>query len=262
MLKSMRQEQILDLLRSNGVVEVGQLSKMFSVAEATIRRDLDELAEKDEVERTHGGAVLAKSKARSEAPLEARLARLWPEKEAISTQALSLIREGQNIFLDSGSTTFCMAKEMDNSKRLVVVTNALNVATELNSRSNISVISVGGDLRKKTLSCVGHFAEEMIKQLSLDVAFLGVGGINNAGDMSEISTSEVGVKRAVMQAAKQVVVLADHSKIGRSELAQTANLRDVDHLVTDKGTPSDVVAHYREMGVQIHVTEPSHPSSA
>jgi len=256
MLKDLRQSQILDLIRSKGSVEVGEISRAFGVAEVTVRRDLDDLASCKRIRRTHGGGMLLGSRASSETPLDARLNERRQEKEAIARCAIGMIREGQKIFLDSGSTLFCMARLMDNSKRLTVVTNAINVATELNLRTNISVISVGGDLRKNTLSCVGYFAEEMVAQLTLDCAFLGVGGITPDGYLCEVSALEVAVKRAVIRAAKQVVVLADYSKIGTKEFAQTAGLKDIDVLVTDAKAPRELCARYRKMGVAVHAVKP------
>ena len=256
MLRDLRQSQILDLIRSKGSVEVSEVSRAFGVAEVTIRRDLDDLANRKRILRTHGGGVLIQSQASSETPLDARLGERRAEKEAIARCALGMMREGQKIFLDSGSTLFCVARLMDNSKRLTVVTNALNVATEVNLRTNVSVISVGGDLRKNTFSCVGYFAEEMLAQLTLDCAFLGVGGITPDGHLCEVSDLEVAVKRAAIRAAKQVVVLADHTKIGAKEFARTASLKDVDVLVTDSKAPRALCARYRKTGVDVRIVEP------
>jgi len=255
MLKESRQQQILGLLRSTGAVEVSEVSRMFGVAEVTVRRDLEDLAAREQVIRTHGGAVLSEKAASSETPLAIRLSERQREKEAIARHALGMIQDGQKIYLDSGSTTFCLARLLDNSRRLVAVTNAINIAAELNRRTGVAVISVGGDLRKRTHSCVGYFAEEMVHQLKLDVAFLGVGGITPSGQLCEVSTLEVAMKRAVIEASKHTVVLADHTKIGAEEFAQTASLKEVDCLITDSGAPAELLAGYRKMGVDVHVVE-------
>ncbi len=141
---------------------------------------------------------------------------------------------------------------VDNSKRIIAVTNAINIAGELIARTNVSVLAVGGSLRANTLSCVGHIAENTMKEIKVDLAFLGVGGIGEDGSLTNASPVEVGIKRAIMAAAKQRVVLADSSKIGREEFSRIADLRDVDCLITDPKAPKKILARYRKMGV--HVT--------
>jgi DeoR/GlpR family transcriptional regulator of sugar metabolism len=255
MLKENRQREIIKLLMSKGSVEVNQVCRIFSVAEMTIRRDLDELAARGVIIRTHGGALLSEKNILSEQPFDVRNSQNLQEKKAIARLALNLISNGQKIILDSGTTTFCLARMIDNTRRLVVVTNAINIASELNMRTDISVISVGGDLRRNTLSCVGHFAEEMVKQFRCDIAFLGVGGVSERGDLSNAGSVEVGIKRAMIEAAKRTVVLADSSKIGHEMFARIENLRAVDLLITDSKASEDMLNSWKKLGVEIQVAE-------
>lgn len=253
MLKSDRQKEIMKVLQTKGSVEISQLCQIFGVVEMTIRRDLDELAQRGEIIRTHGGAILSEDKILSETPFDVRNKKCQKEKEAIARAALGMIKDGQKIILDSGTTTFSLAKIIDNSKRLTVVTNAMNIAAELNMRSNISVIPVGGNMRKSTLACVGHFAEAMIRNLKVDITFLGVGRISETGKLSSGSIVEVGVKQAMIEAGKQTVVLADSSKIGHEDFALITNIKNVDLLLTDFKAPNKIISRYKKMGVKIKI---------
>ncbi len=253
MLKKSRQEKIIQLLQSKGAVEVSQLRRIFGTTAMTIRRDLDELAAQECIVRTHGGAVLSEKNLLLERPFEVRQSQQDLEKQAIAKAASGIIKEGHKILLDSGTTTFALARMIDNSKRIIAVSNAININAELIIRTSVSVVAVGGSLRRNTLSCVGHIAEDTIKELKVDLAFLGVGGIGHDGSLTNVSQVEVGAKRAMMAAAKQCIVLADSSKIGREEFSRIANLRDVDCLITDSRAPKKAVARYRKMGIRVIV---------
>ena len=255
MLKSSRHKEIIKILKTNGSVEINKLCRIFNVAEMTIRRDLDELIQKGGFIRTHGGAILSEANVLSEPPFDFRNKKSQQEKKAIARAALDIIEDGQKIILDSGTTTYSVAKMIDNSKRLVIVSNAVNIVTELNLRSNISVISVGGSLRKNTLGCVGHFAEAMIRNFKADITFLGVGGISETGKVSGGSVVEVGVKQAMIESGKRVVVLADSSKIGHEEFALITNMQNVDLLITDSKAPVKMINRFKKMGVQIKIAE-------
>lgn len=257
MLKTGRQKEIMGILKTRGAAEIRELCRIFNVTEMTIRRDLDELVKNGArgILRTHGGAMLSEENVLLELPFNTRDMQNRPEKEAIARAALSIIEDGQRIMLDSGTTMFYLAKQLDNSKRLIVVTNAINIAIELNMRSNISVIPVGGMLQKNTFSCVGGFAETMIRQFRVDVSFIGVGGISEAGDLSNNSTEETGVKRAMIAAGKRKIVLADSSKIGKEKFSTFANLEDLDLLITDSNAPPKIVERFHKSGIKTRMVE-------
>lgn len=255
MLKKDRLDQIIKLLQSKGVVEVSALCRIFRVTEMTVRRDLDELSEKGLIIRTHGGAILSEDNILVEQPYEARLLLNSEKKEAIAKAALDIIKDGQKIYLDSGTTTLALARAIDNTQRLVIITNAINIAMELNMRLNISVISIGGELRKNALSCTGHFAEDMIKKLRVDLAFTGVGGLGENGELYSGSIVEAGVKQLLMEISNQTVILADSSKIGHEDFVSFGNLKDIDYLITDSKAPAHILDKYREMGVQVIIAD-------
>ncbi|MCK4400880.1 DeoR/GlpR transcriptional regulator [bacterium] len=255
MLKTRRQKEITEILKQKGVVEIKDLCRLFNVVEMTLRRDLDELIEagKGSIVRAHGGAMLSDTNMLLEAPFDIRDMQNKKEKEWIARVASSMIREGQKIILDSGTTTYSLAKQLDNSKKLMVVTNAINIATELNARTNISVMPVGGALRKNTYSCTGYFAETMIKQIRVDIAFIGVGGISETGDLSNGSELETGVKQVMLKAGKKKVVLADFLKIGHEEFSIFANLKCVDLLITDSKAPKQIINKFIKSGIKVKV---------
>ncbi|MFH0797746.1 MAG: DeoR/GlpR family DNA-binding transcription regulator [Candidatus Omnitrophota bacterium] len=255
MLKSNRQKEIMKVLQTKGSVEISQLCRIFGVVEMTIQRDLSELIQKGGIIRVHGGAILPEDNILSEPPFDIRNRKYQQEKEAIARAAFDMIEDGQKILLDSGTTTFSLAKIIDNSKRLIVVTNAINIASELNVRSNVSVLSLGGNMRKNTLACVGHFTESMISNLKVDITFLGVGGISETGKLSGGSVAEVGVKQAMIEAGKQIIVLADSSKIGREEFVLITNIKNVDLLITDSKAPEKIINRYKKMGVEIKIAD-------
>ena len=238
-------------------MEIKELCRILNVAEMTIRRDLDELIEnsKNRIVRTHGGAVLSEEHILIEPSFGIRNMQNKPAKDAIAKEALKLIHDGQKILLDSGTTNFSLARQIENFKRLIVVTNAVNIAAELNMRPNISVISVGGSLRKNTFSCVGNFAETMISQFNVDIAFIGVGGISPNGDLCNGNIVENGVKKAMLKAAKQKIVLADSSKIGREEFTIFAHLKDIDLLITDSNAPKDIISELKKQNIKIKIVD-------
>jgi DeoR/GlpR family transcriptional regulator of sugar metabolism len=255
MLKKKRLDQIIDILQSKGVVEVSMLCRIFGVTEMTIRRDLDELAKKKLIIRTHGGGVLPEENILIEKPYEIRLQKNIDEKDAIAKKALKYIKDGQKIILDSGSTIFSLAKLLGNVNKIMVITNANNIAAELNMRTNISVISVGGELRKNSYSCAGVFAEEMLKKIKADLGFVAVNGIDENGEIYCGSIVEVGVKRAMIKSAARKFILVDSSKIGKSDFVSFGNLRAIDYLITDSKAPSDLIKEYEKTGVKIILAE-------
>ena len=251
MLKENRINQIIDILQSKGVVEISNLCKIFDVTEMTIRRDLDELAKKELLIRTHGGGIISKDDVLLEKPYEIRSLKFTDEKKSIAAEAIKFIEDGQKIIMDSGSTMFSFAEIFSNKNKIMVITNANNIAAELNTRTNISVISVGGELRKNSFSCAGFFAEEMLGNIRAEIGFIAVNGIDENGEIYCGSVVEVGVKKAMLGSSSCKFILADSSKIGRSDFISFGNLKIVDYLITDNKVPSSLVNKYTKSGVKV-----------
>lgn len=255
MLKQTRLEQIVKLLNSNGSVEINQLCRLFNVTEMTIRRDLDELTKKGNVTRTYGGAILSEDNILVEKPFETRMGSNYEQKHAIAKEALPMLEDGSKIFFNSSSTIFSLANNIDNTHRLVIVTDAINIANELNTRTNVSVIQLGGEVRKNTVSCIGYFAEEMLKQFRFDAAFIGINAIDNEGNLYCRSIYEMGIYKNVFASSKKIIVLADSTKLGHQDFTYVGKINEIDTLITDSNIPEDLLKRYREMDVNIVVAQ-------
>ena len=253
MLKQLRHEKILNLLKSKKSVEVTSLCGDFNVTEMTIRRDLDELASKGLVVRTHGGAVLPGFSQIHEAPFDVRIVSHMAEKEVIAREAFKYMNPGEKFFMNSSSTVFCLARMLDNEKSYLIASEATNIANELNTRKNISVIQIGGELRKNTISCVGFYAEEMIRGFSFDTAFIGINGLDDEGRFYCGSMQETGIYHAILDSSRRVIVLADFSKIGRTDFARIGNIENIDLLITDRGADPSILKKLKDKGLEILV---------
>ena len=190
MLKDERLKEIETMLQTNGKVEVGNLCRIFNVTEMTIRRDLNDLVARNLAVR---------------------------EKEAIAREALQFIGDGDRVFFDSSTTVYCLARLISNTQKFLAVTDTLSTAMELNARTSLRVVCLGGELKKTTGSCTGTFAEQMLKSMYFNTVFIGLPRISKTGVLSTSSMSELSIKRAAIDHASQVIVLADSSKIGEPD---------------------------------------------
>lgn len=255
MLKEKRIMQIMNMLKKNGEVEIGVLCRMFNVTEMTIRRDLDNLTKDGKVIRTHGGAMLANQDMLIEAPFDRRIVANNTQKEKIAKKALEFVTSGKTIFIDSGTTGYIMARNVPNSLHIIALTNAINIASELISREHISVVMIGGELMKNTLSCRGTIAEETLEKFRVDIAFLGTNAISENGEMYIGSVTETGFKKKVINAAAKKYVLVDSSKINNVSLCKFADVTDVDCIITDDGITKEQYDNLTKRGANIIVVE-------
>ncbi len=255
MLKDTRLKKIYELLQRDGSVEINTLCRMFNVTDMTVRRDLDNLAGKYDIIRTHGGAMLAEGSRISEPPYEKRIARNEDLKTIIAVKALSLLKQGSKLFIDSGTTTYNVAKHMQYEDRFTVVTNGLNIANELMAREFVSVLLIGGDLERNTRSTRGALAVEQMHHFKVDIAFLGLNAIGEDGYLYVGNTSETGMKKSVMEAAAKTYVLADSSKFGKFSLISYAHARDVTGIITDSNLDKDIHKKLTELGANIIVAD-------
>lgn len=253
--KETRSKQILQLIEQRGIVDVSQLCTLFNVTPMTIRRDLDSLESGGKILRTHGGAVLNNHDVLLEKPIHLRLNTDIEIKERIGILTSSLVNDGEKIFISSGSTIYHFSKYIDNSKRLWVVTDGLNIATELNNRNKISIIIIGGELRTNTLSTTGSFSEDMIKQFSFDTAYLGVTSIGPDGTLYHGSMVEIGIYKYIRKLSHRIVVLADSKKLGKKDFICVGQLIPGDILVTDNAIDPSILKGYIELGIDVRIAE-------
>lgn len=261
MLRDTRLKNIYELLQRDGSVEINKLCRMFNVTDMTVRRDLDSLAQKYDIIRTHGGAMLADSNRISEPPYEKRIRRNEELKTAIAKKAYSLLKQENKVFIDSGTTTYNVAKHMQYKDKFTVVTNGLNIANELMNRDSVSVLLIGGDLEKNTRSTRGALAVEQMQHFKVDIAFLGSNAIGEDGYLYLGSTSETGMKKAVIEAAAKTYVLLDSTKFGKYSLISYAHGREISGVITDANVDRELCKKLMDIGVNIMIADPSEPDN-
>ncbi|WP_419875085.1 DeoR/GlpR family DNA-binding transcription regulator [Candidatus Pristimantibacillus sp. PTI5] len=246
-----RKRQIADYVRQHGRASVQELSNHFEVSESTVRRDLSDLEEQELLRRTHGGAVAAMQSNSSEPSFVEKEDRFQQQKLDIAKAALSLIREGDTIMLDSGTTTYHLAKLLKNFQRLTVVTNSVMVAQELANEKSIELLLTGGMLRPETQAMVGPFAERAIASVHVDKLFLATNGFDAENGLSTPNLIEAATKNRMIKSADEVILLADHSKFGKVSFSRFGEIKDVTTLITDSLASPTVLQSFEEKGIVI-----------
>lgn len=253
MLAAERHSKILEQVKQAKTVTVAQLSKALDVSEVTIRKDLIKLENEGLLSRIHGGASITNFLPVERSFTEKQTERM-EEKESIARQALLHVQPGDTLIIGAGTTTMELAKLLRQVPELTIVTNAVNVAMELNSHGNHHVILIGGEMRAKSFALVGAVAEDNLSKLSVSKCFIGVDGIHLQDGFSTLSLAEGKVNQVMMQRSRKVYVLADHTKFGESHLSRFAGLTEVDRIITDWVDPQTHAASL-DQGVQIEVAQ-------
>lgn len=251
MLREERIREILLILKNNGKVEIPNLCRLFNVTEMTARRDLNHLAKNDLAIRSYGGAISIANDVFSEQPYQIRINYNLKAKEAIAKAALQFIKDKNKLFFDSSTTVYCLARILTNENNLLITTDMLSTAIELNTRKNIEVICLGGELQKNTVSCMGVFAEKMLDNMHFDTCFIGISSISDIGSLSTSSISEFSIKRKVISRSKKVIILADNSKFGKLDFLEISNLKEVDLLITDTDVSKDMIQYCEDNDIKI-----------
>lgn len=246
-----RKHQILAALKRAPAIRAVDLGLALGTSLASIRRDLADLERSGLLKRTHGGAI-SNDLVALEPTLAEKEDQYQAEKAAIGVTAAALIQPGDTIFLDAGSTTRQIARELQRYRNLTVVTNALSVASELAS-SDLEVILTGGQLRRGVLSQVGPIAEQAIASLHVDKLFLAANGVHLTKGITTPNLTEARTKRAMVDNAKEVILVADHSKFARVTLGRVCGLDRIDAIVTDEGLPDRFVSALAARGVHLHL---------
>ena len=242
-----RRDEILKILGDREYVTVEEFSRLLSVSAVTIRTDLTSLEESGLLMRTHGGAM--KSSMKGEARLISNtMIENEMEKKAIAEKAASLIKPGNTIIIDSGSTTIHLIEHLK-GKNITVLTNNLLVLEKLKSEDDIKIIALGGSLRRESMGTVGPLAEMAIKALNVDIYFMGAAAYNRSSITSSY-ISESSLKRDMMDAADKVVFLADSSKFGKRAFSNICSWHDVDTFISDK-MDGEFKKELEEMGVEV-----------
>ena len=254
MLAVERRRLIAESIRSRGVVSVAEMAEVLGTTEITLRRDLRAMANDGLLVRTHGGAVqpagLGHEPSYSEKAQQAAA-----EKAAIARLAFAMIRPGDSILLGPGTTTFALARLLVDCPELTVVTNSLLVAQALMGAPRVEVILTGGTLRRSIHALVGPAAEESVRALRASQAFISGNGFTAERGLSTPSPLVAATDRALAGAAQQVIVLADHTKIGQETMCQTVPSDRVSTLITDSGADHAQLEASRAAGITVRIAQ-------
>lgn len=241
-----RQQQILDRMALNGEVKLAELKETFDVTEMTLRRDLEKLEQKGILRRTFGGAILVGK----DIALQERTGVLIDEKMRIGLQAAKLVQPGDSIFIDGGSTTLQVAKCLRLNMNITVVTNALNIAAELQGKQ-ISTIVIGGILLDKTSTLVGPLASGSLSKMAFDRVFIGTTGATIRHGFSNSNIHEAEIKRIVIEQAAEVNIVMDHTKFGLNDLFSFAPLTAINRIITDRHPDQEMREAFMEASIEV-----------
>lgn len=250
MMAEERRKQILRIVQSEGRAKVNELVRRFNTSAVTIRSDLNELHQRGVIQRSHGGAVIQDTVFR-ESPIQERLKHQSKEKRRIGAMAATLVKEGETIILDSGTTTLEVARNLRNNPNLQVITNGLNIALELLNSRSIQTIMVGGSVRNDSASVVGRATEDMLEQFSADKLFMGGAGCDPDFGVSGTNLEETMVNRAMLRAAREIIVVADSSKFTKRSMSLITSFSEVDLVITDIGLPAEMQERIQSFGCKL-----------
>lgn len=244
-----RRARLREHLRQAGVARVDELCRALRASPATVRRDLEELAGLGQLRRVHGGAVALESRL-EEPPFEDKAGLAARQKRRIAEAALRTVLPGQTLYLDGGSTVLELARLLRERGDVTVATNSLPAAAELAGRGP-RLIVVGGELRRRSQALVGPLAAAALGELHFDRAFMGTLGLDPRGGLTTTDPGEAHAKRQVMARSREVVLLADGSKIGKVLFVRFGALRDVQTLITDRRAGRGFVRAAEKAGVRV-----------
>jgi len=247
-----RQQAIMRRLRSEGQVDSAEVARSLEVTNETVRKDLIQLQKRGLLRRVHGGAVpIGDHSYESDVATRTQFSE---EKRRIATAALAQLPTSGSVLVDAGSTMAQFAELFPDDRELTVFTNALPIALSLLARPHLTVFTIGGRLRSKTVATVGSWTARMLEEINVDVAFLGTNGISLERGLTTPDPAEARIKNLMAQSAQRRILLADHSKYGMVSLVKHADLADIELLITDTGLPAADVARLTRAGLTVEQT--------
>lgn len=245
-----RQQQILILLERRKRLTVTDLCDYFTISEATARRDLDLLSEQGKILRVRGGAILPRQ-APPELPILQRRNEQTQEKQRIGKEAARLVRDGETIFLGSGTTVLEAAIHLRSCRRLTIITNSLAVINTLSSLPDVTLVSLGGMLRASEQSFIGHIAEKSLDEVRADKVIMGIRALSLEQGLMNEYLPETMTDRAILRIGREVIVVADHTKCGCVSTAFVAPIDHIDILVTDMGSDPSFIQALQDKGIRV-----------
>lgn len=247
-----RRSAILQILKQNSNISVTELSRKFGVSEVTIRKDLNLLKERNLLVRTRGGAILHESR-KDDNDTSIRFKKLanFREKKAIGRAAADLIKDGDTIIIDSGTTALQVACNLHKFRNLTILTNALNVAQEVLAYKRFNLIMLGGNIRSASESVVGALAESNLKMFYCDKLFMGVDSFSLENGLSTPNVEEANINQIMISRSREVIAVFDSSKVNKRALAFITSLDNIDKVVTDDGMDKQTRSKLKSMNIEV-----------
>ncbi len=263
LIPAQRRAFVLDHIRKRGAASIQELAEAIGASISTVRRDLEHLEERGYLERSHGGALIQKqlqSTFEPEAAITAEFDR--PEKESIGLAAAATLHSGASVIFDSSSTVLAAARAcVQRDIALTAVTNDLGIGQALAASNKIRIVIPGGTVRAGSLTLIGEPGESFFGDLSVDVAFIGTHAINGMA-LTETSLEAAAMKRAMIAAARRIVVLADASKFGSAAFCRICELTAIHEMITDDRVDPAEIGRLQELGLSMTVVPSRSQTSA
>ncbi|ANA22637.1 DeoR family transcriptional regulator [Salmonella enterica subsp. diarizonae] len=249
---SERRELIIQRLRQQGSVQVSDLSVLFGVSTVTIRNDLAFLEKQGIAVRAYGGALICDSNTSGIEPsVEDKSSLNTALKRSIARAAVELIKPGHRVILDSGTTTYEIARLMRKHTDVIAMTNGMNVANALLEAEGVELLMTGGHLRRQSLSFYGDQAEHSLQNYHFDMLFLGVDAIDLERGISTHNEDEARLNRRMCEVAERIIVVTDSSKFDRSSLHKIIDTQRIDMIIVDEGIPVESLEGLRKSGIDV-----------
>lgn len=245
-----RQNKVLQYVQQKRVATVGELAAFFKVHEATIRRDLSTLEKKKKLRRTHGGVIVENEVDSEPAFLERKTEQL-EEKRRIGKKAAEFIEDGDNIILDSGTTTVHIVDEIIKKKNITVITNDINVSAKLSFATDIKVFVTGGMLFPDSYMLNGMITDEVLNNLYVHKAFIGTPAFHHNFGLTHYNENLVSAKKAMIRSAKEVFVVTDHTKIDKISIHKVAHIKEIDVLITSENLKDKQKDSLNELNIDV-----------
>lgn len=245
-----RHKIILGELEKEGFVRVHDLSKQLGVSEVTIRKDLKELEKRKLLFRSHGSASPVSSLINDRHIDEKEKVQV-EEKIRIAAAASRMLRKNDRIIIASGTTLLAFAQSIDITDPITVITPSVKVSLILSYKPNIDIIQLGGLLRKSSASVIGPYGESLLEEMMCNKLFIGVDGIDLDFGLTTSNIAEAHLNQYMLNAAQEVIVLADSSKFGKRGFGKICNIGQINHIITDHKAPNNVIQVMREKGIEV-----------
>ncbi|MGM8364463.1 DeoR/GlpR family DNA-binding transcription regulator [Virgibacillus sp. W0181] len=262
LLPTARREEIVNILKTKDYAEISYLSQKFQVSEMTIRRDIEKLEKRNRVKRVYGGVRLKEVTERElERPIDERKSTNTLEKQAIAKKAAAFIEDGDVIAFDASTTAYELSRYIKYKKKVTVVTNNINIAVELSDDPEITVILLGGFVRRTSLSLIGSSLSKYLESIFIDKAFISCKALNFTDGITDSLMDEGEAKQAIIERSNKLFIVADHSKLDTIAFFKICPAKRVDSLITDSFIPltdsqKACLDQYKDNGVDLIIAEP------